>query len=334
MDQSEQRMKVSVIVPIFSVSAYIERCIRSVMGQTYGHIECILVDDASPDDSILQCERLIAAYDGPVRFSILRHQQNRGLSAARNSGTDAATGDYILYLDSDDELTADCIEKLMQPVLQDQSIELVQGNYIGFPEGYPLPARSQQKRDFTEEDFSSQEAVRNYFFDRKVFPVTAWNKLIKRAFLNQNNLSFKEGVLWEDSLWTFYVFKKLSHLHIIPDVTYRHYKRPLSITTGTDKETAGYHRGLVFEEIASHLTEGEQEREAVYYMRRVCTLLYTHPGHPALIRSARLIRNALAGGQHLSAYLLLSVSIPLSQTAPGRWLFYGARALRNIVKYR
>ena len=92
-------MTISVIIPIYNVSAYVERCIRAVMMQTYTDFECILVDDASQDDSLAKCEKLIAAYEGPIRFSILWHQQNRGLSAARNTGTDAATGDYIIYID-------------------------------------------------------------------------------------------------------------------------------------------------------------------------------------------------------------------------------------------
>ena len=122
-------MKVSIIIPVYNVSAYIERCIKSVMNQTYNDIECIIVDDATPDDSIVKCEQMIVAYDGPIRFSILHHQQNRGLSAARNTGTEVATGEFLYYLDSDDEITLDCIETLMKPMIEDNSIELVQGNH-------------------------------------------------------------------------------------------------------------------------------------------------------------------------------------------------------------
>lgn len=105
-------MSISIVVPVYNVSLYVERCVRSVMAQTYPVLECILVDDASPDDSIAKCEKLIAAYDGAISFVVLHHERNRGLSAARNTGTDAAQGDYIYYLDSDDEITPDCIEKV------------------------------------------------------------------------------------------------------------------------------------------------------------------------------------------------------------------------------
>lgn len=121
---------VSVIVPVYQVSEYVERCIRSVMDQTYTDIECIIADDATQDDSIEKCEALIENYDGPIQFWIIRHEQNRGLSAARNTGTKAAKGAYLYYLDSDDYISPDCIEKLVSVVKDDPSIEMVQGNSL------------------------------------------------------------------------------------------------------------------------------------------------------------------------------------------------------------
>lgn len=108
---------------------YIERCVNSVINQTYSPIECLLVDDATPDDSISKCERLIADYKGSTRFVILHHDRNRGLSASRNTGLDAATGDYVFYLDSDDELKPDCIEKMVRPIKSNPAIEMVLGNH-------------------------------------------------------------------------------------------------------------------------------------------------------------------------------------------------------------
>ena len=120
---------VTIIIPVYQVSAYVERCILSVMDQDYDAIECIIVDDATQDDSIEQCERLIERYNGPILFKILHHQYNRGLSAARNTGTDAASGDYLYYLDSDDEITTDCIEKLMAYAVSYPEAEMILGNH-------------------------------------------------------------------------------------------------------------------------------------------------------------------------------------------------------------
>lgn len=99
------------------------------MGQTFPATECIIVDDASTDDSIDRCTRLIADYAGPTRFKILHHSHNRGLSAARNTGIDAAKSKYVYLLDSDDEITPECLEKLTAPVLGDDTIEMVVSRY-------------------------------------------------------------------------------------------------------------------------------------------------------------------------------------------------------------
>ena len=99
-------MKISVIIPVYNVAPYIAACLQSVMRQTaQAALECILVDDCGPDNSMEVVNETLKSYNGPVDFKIVRHTQNRGLSAARNTGMAAATGDYIYFLDSDDEIT-------------------------------------------------------------------------------------------------------------------------------------------------------------------------------------------------------------------------------------
>mgnify|MGYP002523974151 FL=1 len=101
-------MKVTIIIPIYNVAPFVADCIHSVMGQTWQEpLECILVDDCGTDDSMAVVERTLQDYQGPVDFRIVRHEHNRGLSAARNTGLDNATGDYVYFLDSDDEITPD-----------------------------------------------------------------------------------------------------------------------------------------------------------------------------------------------------------------------------------
>lgn len=206
---------VSIIIPVYKASEYIERCLKSVMNQTYGSIECIMVDDASPDDSMDKCEELISKYAGSIRLKILHHEKNRGLSAARNTGTDAATGNYIFYLDSDDELPEDAIEKLVKPVLRDATVEMVMGNHQRISDGDVNPALLQPMKMQREQDLASSDDVRHYFYCERGFYGNAWNRLIKREFITQNKLVFKEGLLWEDHLWSFFVMKHLRHLYII-----------------------------------------------------------------------------------------------------------------------
>jgi glycosyltransferase involved in cell wall biosynthesis len=271
------------------------------MTQTYPVKECVIVDDASPDDSIAKCEKLIAGYNGLIRFIILHHERNRGLSAARNTGTDAAQGDYIFYLDSDDEITPDCIEKMARPIERDPSIEMVQGNRIFYSDTPIIGGISQ------EEEFASSKSVRDYFFNRNVLPVMAWNKLISKKFLTDHGLYFMEGILYEDNAWTFYMVKHLQHLHVIPDITCNHYKRPLSITTGTGKIEAAHHLSIIYEDIARHFTPGEEAREAKYYLRSYFSCSMRYHMMEGYQRTLPLYEKAMVGNGYRKERFLLWV---------------------------
>lgn len=227
LSKRKKNMKVSIIVPVYNVSAYIERCIKSVIAQTYTDIECILVDDCTPDDSIVKCQELIDSYSGPIEFKIIHHNHNRGLSAARNTGTYAATGEYIYFLDSDDEITPDCISLLAKETEHHPGVELVQGNVMVIP--YENNANlSLHKETFYKE---GNEWVRySHFRIGEEFPVTAWNKLVRKDFLISNNLLFKNGIIHEDVIWTMQVVKGLGKYSIINSKTYIYYKRDQSIT--------------------------------------------------------------------------------------------------------
>ena len=329
--QEREQPKVSLIIPVYGVSAYIERCIKSVTNQTYSNIECILVDDATPDDSIVKCEQMIADYKGPIHFSILHHLQNRGLSAARNTGTDAATGNYIFYLDSDDFITPDCVEKLVRPVMKDATIEIVNGNRKCQADGSDIPWWLPIVFDLQEEDFVSLEAVRDYFYKRKTFSKVATNKIIKKDFLIQHQLYFREGFIWEDALWTFYVMKHLCHLYVIPDVTYYYCIHPQSIVTGTAREKRAFTWCKVYEDIASHFTVGEEAREADFFFYHFYSTCYIILRDPLFQRTARMFKEALSDGHHLSQRNLLSGLLFLSKSAVGRLLFFFVLGVRRVI---
>lgn len=224
-------MKVSIIIPVYNVSAYIERCLQSVINQTYrGAMECIIVDDCSPDDSIEKCKRMLARYKGTIEFRFMRHQKNKGLSGARNSGTNVATGDYIFYLDSDDEITPHCIVTMTDEVRRHPSVELVQGYTMSVPDNEYYHTERYKTTDFV----SDNTWIRKEFYniDNK-FPCNAWNKLIKKSFLINNDLFFKEGIIHEDEQWSFFVARRLNQLAITMCPTYIHYRTEGSIMTSS-----------------------------------------------------------------------------------------------------
>ena len=104
-------MDVSIIIPVYKVEKYITRCIQSIMNQSCKNIqiECIIIDDCTPDASIDIVNGVLSGYKGDVKFIILRHEKNSGLSAARNTGIKASTGRYLMFVDSDDYITDDAV---------------------------------------------------------------------------------------------------------------------------------------------------------------------------------------------------------------------------------
>lgn len=270
-------MTVSIIIPVYNVAPYIKACLKSVMRQTYeGQMECIIVDDCGTDDSIAIAKRMTAAYQGGIKFQIFHHERNRGLSAARNTGMKASTGDYIYYLDSDDEITEDCIEKLMAVALHNPGIEMVQGNWRTdgrwmMDDGRGHTEKNPYTKEYPKKYLTSNEEVRAWYYEKKVIPITAWNKLIKRSFLTDHHLIFKEGILYEDHLWSFYTLKFYRTVGFVSDITYIYKKRYGSITTGIDNKTVACHWCIIYQNIITHLTPGHEMEEYQYYSKRFTT---------------------------------------------------------------
>ena len=226
MSKRKSMMKVSIIIPVYNVEPYVERCLQSVMLQTYNDlIECLIVDDCGTDRSMDVVERIVDAYHGPIRFKIIHHERNRGLSAARNTGMAAATGDYLFFLDSDDEISVNCIEKLTSP-LKEEQFDLVVGNIrtIG-DEKVRLAVNLKLSDGFV---LYGEQVLETY---RKGWNMIAPNKLYRTAFIREHGLQFKEGLIHEDELWSFQVACLAQSLRAVNQLTYIYYIRDNSITT-------------------------------------------------------------------------------------------------------
>lgn len=219
-------LKVSIVVPVYNVSAYIKRCVDSIAAQSYKYIEVLFVDDCGSDDSVAQINEFISR--SAIECKLLHHSSNRGLSAARNTGLDAATGDYVYFLDSDDNITPNCIASLVTP-LHSGKYDVIIGDYnvIG-GDGY-LPLLLPEGPLFSNDDIIRSYAEGKWY-------VMAWNKLYRREFLQKNQLFFKEGLIHEDVLWTFMVACKASSLYVVKQPVYNYYVRSSSIMTSMSIE--------------------------------------------------------------------------------------------------
>lgn len=218
--------RVSIIIPVYNVKEYIADCLYSVFNQTYKHIEIIVVNDCTPDSSMQIAMNELQSDKNKFEYTLVNHEINQGLSAARNSGVKAATGDYIYFLDSDDEITSDCIELLVNKVTKYPDVDFVIGEIkiSGAEWHYPLSAPAYSS--------SGLDIVTDYFYER--WYVMAVNKLLRKSFFISSNLWFKEGRLHEDELFSFYLAIKAQSMACVNSETYIYKVRiSNSITSGT-----------------------------------------------------------------------------------------------------
>ena len=216
-------MLFSIIVPIYNVEPYIESCVASLRKQTYQDIEIILVDDESPDNCPAICDQY-AKQDDRIRVI---HKKNGGLSDARNHGLAAATGEYIIFLDSDDYIALDTCEKFAQFV--NGCPDILVGSAI--VEGGACDL-TQMAADNTVR--TGLEYLKEAYSQGKAHMASVLN-VYRRQFLLENALQFKKGILHEDEQFTPRAFLKADAV-INTGITFYHYIiRGNSITTKKDK---------------------------------------------------------------------------------------------------
>lgn len=186
------------------------------MSQTYNNIECILVDDCGTDQSATIAQEMISGYYGSIKFQILHHEKNSGLSAARNTGIREAKGEYLYFLDSDDTITADCIESMMTLAEKYNYPELVLSSI--FSESPTHNWLHLDNYDFPEHT-NDRKWIDEYWFN---IPSTACNKLISKNLVIANKLFFIEGLVHEDNAWWLDMFHKVGNIAFHKKGTYKY----------------------------------------------------------------------------------------------------------------
>ena len=313
----------------------------SVMRQTLPVKECIIVDDCSTDDSVSRCQRLINGYKGETRFVVLSHEHNRGLSAARNTGTDAATGEWVYFLDSDDEITPDCVERLMTALNSslscDDSTEMIMDEYrTELPamavKGCGLLRRRSHFARKTALRLCGNEKVREWYFKRTAKPDQGWNKLLRRSFIKENQLRFKEGLLYEDLLWSYFLFGCLNHVALVPEVTYIHHRRPGSIMTETKREDFLKHHGFIFKEIAEQTVVTKRMEDTLRWLPDFCQCYIDAADSQDYQYAYQAFKQQLTDGHQQLAVWKMGVVNYLSKSHTGRRLFHGAIWIKKQIR--
>lgn len=187
----------SIIVPVYKTEKYIQQCIESVLAQSFQEFELMLVDDGSPD----QCGEICDMYGQKDKRIRVIHKENGGLSEARNAGIRSASGDYILFLDSDDYWNdADFLEKLRQQINQ-QNCDVMNYHYQYYYEKtgeYRAFFSDIDVRKLTEMDVEQRFC---YLTDEDQYIASACNKAVSRRLIMQDHLYFRTGVTSEDIEW-------------------------------------------------------------------------------------------------------------------------------------
>lgn len=220
---------VTVVVPVYNVEKYLDRCIDSIVNQTYKNLEIILIDDGSPDNCPKMCD---AWAEKDSRIKVI-HKQNAGLGMARNSGIEAATGEYIFFIDSDDYIDIFAVEKSVATAINSKSQIVMFGhtNFDDFANFSPLKIKT-DKLYFEGEALFNDLLPGLFVYDRGL-GVRTGNKMFSLKLLKENNLFYKSEreIISEDAFFALELFKHVNKVAILPENLYFYYKNPKSLTS-------------------------------------------------------------------------------------------------------
>lgn len=211
--------KVSVIVPVYNVQDYLAECLDSILKQTYTDLEILGIDDCSTDGS----RAILMEYaQKDSRIKILENKTNRGQAYARNVGLSHATGEYVLFVDSDDMICSDLLEKCME-VNRDSDMvcfdyKQVMGSETDVKQDrYQMDDGLYDGRDFWTEAVYKESII-----------IAPWSKLYRRKFLMDNHITFYNGIIYEDILFSFQCYVKARKIYSLNEKLYTYRVRAQS----------------------------------------------------------------------------------------------------------
>lgn len=243
-NKSNSNPKVSIIIPVYNAQEYLQKCIDSVLSQSFSDIEVVLVDDGSKDDSGKICDEY-ASKDSRVNVV---HQANAGVSAARNKGIELASGEWIMFVDSDDFITIDAVGKMISQATKTECQNVI-ANF--FEDGKTLTgnvvefALSEYRDDFWGGCIAGPDMFGSVYPEKvRQLPYlgTPCAKLFLRKTVIENNIRFPLDVRFgEDSIFNMYVFKYVEKVVFVDEPVYVYRKHEGSLCTGNiDKKADEY----------------------------------------------------------------------------------------------
>ncbi len=200
MNQFYSKPKVSIVVPVFGVEKYIERCCISLFSQTYENLEIIFVDDKTEDSSIQKLNTVLEKFaHRKSQVSVIHHQENKGLSSARETGIQAATGDFITHVDSDDFIETDFIENCIQEAIEKDLDIVIAGTWHEYTDKKIADLSACQSSDITT--YTKNVIAHNT-------PSCIWGKVFKTSLYKENDIHCIPGISYGED---YAVLPKLVH---------------------------------------------------------------------------------------------------------------------------
>lgn len=257
---------ISVIVPVYNVAAYLDRCVKSIISQTYADLEIILVDDGSPDNCGEKCDEW-AKKDRRIKII---HKKNGGLSDARNAGIDIATGEYIGFVDSDDWIEPDMYQDLLGAIEQENAELAVTGIKRTYVNGY---SRIQFAWD-APFIITGDEIVQAYL-RQGTFSTSAWDKLYLKSLFDTRR--FPVGKQYEDAPVIFDVLCSVNKLAVVGKPQYNYFQRSDSICgqSFSIRKMDHYEFSKEIWERAKRYYPQYTEDADAFWGCKVCEILYT-----------------------------------------------------------
>ena len=251
------------------MALYIRKCLESVAAQTYtGSMECLIVDDCGPDNSVQIAEEFIREYVGPIDFRIIHREQNGGLSAARNSGIREAKGEYLYFLDSDDMVFPHAISTLVALAEKYPGIDMVQGKCeVEVHNNYMEDIVCFNKDRWNDGLYKNGIEKGDNLLLQPLFPATAWNKLVRRDVIINNDLYFMEGILHEDDHWRWKINRFVKTIVFCHEFTYWYrVNNNTSIMRNPDKTRSFLSHLKIYRDIALHQNSTLEQEFALRVM--------------------------------------------------------------------
>jgi len=226
----KKNVLLSIIVPIYNVEKYIGSLVNSLLKQTNKNFEVIFIDDGSTDESMQILKEIMAGSEQEFSFKLLQ-QVNQGLSSARNIGILNATGEYIFFLDSDDEIESNFVETILTSCYKYSQPDTLIFDYSRIDEfGNALDSNYGHRSIYRQKDLCTSEQILTALAKDEI-PTTAWSFVTKRSVIEKHDLLFSVGKKFEDTNFTPKVFYFSKNIAVISLRLYRYRKRPGSIMT-------------------------------------------------------------------------------------------------------